>query len=125
MSEIHKMCVRAHESIETSQVEKAIVRLNEKQVKQVQSLFKAAHSCVKQYKSFKDYEWLCEFIESTGSDIGHNYGTDKQAKLFVTYMAQNIRNKVAEKLSICHTLLLHVTEQLISQTKNKSPLESD
>ena len=47
MSEIHKMCVRAHEPIETSQAAKAIVRLNEKQVEQVQSQFKAAHSCVK------------------------------------------------------------------------------
>ena len=98
MSEIHKMCVRAHEPIETSQAAKALVRLNEKQVEQVQSLFKAAHSCVKQYKSFKDYEWLCELIESTGSDIGHNYRTDKLAKLFVTYMAQNVRNKIAEKI---------------------------
>ena len=30
--------------------------------------------------------------------MGHNYRTDKQAKLFVTYMAQNIRNKIAEKI---------------------------
>ena len=79
MSEIHKICVKAHEPIETSQAARALVSLNEKQVEQVQSLLKAAHSCVKQYKSFKDYVWLCDLIESTGSDIGHNYRTDKQA----------------------------------------------
>ena len=66
MSEIHKICVKAHEPIETSQTARALVSLNEKQVEQVQSLFKAAHSCVKQYKSFKDYVWLCDLIESTG-----------------------------------------------------------
>ena len=98
MSEIHKICVKAHEPIETSQAARALVSLNEKQVEQVQSLFKAAHSCVKQYKSFKDYVWLCDLIESTGSDIGHNYRTDKQAKLFVTYMAKNVRNQIAQKI---------------------------
>ena len=35
MSEIHKICVKAHEPIETSQAARALVSLNEKQVEQV------------------------------------------------------------------------------------------
>ena len=104
MSEIHKMSVRSHRAIEKSEAAKAIITLNEKKFKQMECLFRAAHSCVKQHKPFKDYVWICDIIESSGKDTGTNYRIDKQAKLFMTYMARNVTNDIGQKVLNSPTL---------------------
>ena len=92
-SELHLRAVRAQTPIESSSAAKALSQLTQKQEDQMQLLFKVVHACVKKHKSFKDYVWICDLVDSMEKDIGPNYRTDKQAKVFMSCIADGARKK--------------------------------
>ena len=98
MSEIHKMSVRSHRAIEKSEAAKAIITLNEKNSNKW-NVYLGLHTHVSSNTNhLKIYVWICDIIESSGKDTGTNYRIDKQAKLFMTYMARNVTNDIGQKV---------------------------
>ncbi|XP_078610753.1 zinc finger protein 862-like [Branchiostoma floridae x Branchiostoma japonicum] len=71
----------------------AVQRMEAKKVDQMSTLFRSAYYLAKQARPFSDFPMLMKLQRSNGlATVGKTYLNDKEARVFVDYIAQTIRS---------------------------------
>ena len=78
---------------------RSLISMNKKVLEKMTYLFRNAHAIAKKCRPYTDFKWQCELDEQKGIDIGNTYRNDKEAAVFVQYIAEIERRKIREKIS--------------------------
>lgn len=112
-STMHRNSIRSHESSEghvrnvlrhkaqaakpgSTVAEKSLRKLTEKAFGRMVILFRNAHALAKHARPFTDFQWLCRLDGAKGIASDSMYVSDKQAAIFVHFIAKVEMDNIAE-----------------------------
>lgn len=81
----------------SSQAEKNIVNMNQSSYLRMAKMFKNAHAVARHNRPYTDFVWICKLDKAKGVDIGSKYLNEKEAAIFIHYIAEAERKKISRK----------------------------
>ncbi len=76
--------------------EKSVLKLKEDIAKKLVPMFRNVHALAKECRPMRDFLWLTKLDIAKGVKISESYQTTFSAKTFMTFIAKDVREKVAE-----------------------------
>lgn len=75
-------------------LEKAIKKMPDAIYLKMNSIFNTAYMVAKEDYSISDFEKICKLQKKNGLSLGETYMNDKAGKLFINYIAKDIRQEI-------------------------------
>ncbi|XP_035666594.1 zinc finger protein 862-like [Branchiostoma floridae] len=95
----HKTAVKKLEAenvpVQQRPMQKAVLRMEEKKIDQMQCLFRTSFYLAKQGRPFTDFPGIMRLQKKNGIDVGQTYLNDKEARIFVDFISEEMRKKLS------------------------------
>ena len=89
---------RARKKPNEAPLERAFMSMEKEQQNQMEILFISAYYLVQGERPFRDFTGLMELQEINGLSFGQTYRNDKQCRVFVGFIAEEIRSNLVKQL---------------------------